>query len=275
MDDPSSEWELRTVSNLAAESSSEKLKQSRDTPCDTNPWTDAPWIPSCVQKPVNKWIDSLADKMKDAKPKIKNRLNLKKAFTVHTPKYHKITHSDDRKTDVVHENFSDDDAQEGQDDERCPWNCGGTTPLITPRDPRTRSSTKWRNQNGLTQDLIIPELLFGKNQHGSVNMISRGNDIDLSEYKPTFDIKISMEAAFGTDLMSYRTQGRALLNGVEAKNFREHVNLHHDMQTDYLLIQPDVFSRRQHVEILRITANTVQDFPYLSGMTDHPMPLTS
>jgi len=75
-------------------------------------------------------------------------------------------------------------------------------------------------------------------------------------------IKIYDEGLMG-DLCSYRQQGRAVLNGYEAKNFKSHLenNMKHDVS--FALVSLDTLKRREVTMVTRMFCKTVVGMEYV------------
>ena len=73
------------------------------------------------------------------------------------------------------------------------------------------------------------------------------------------------EASCGTDLYSYLAQGRAVLNGSEVNNFREHLKTYNNHHTDVVFIEwkvlklhyLDGLTGRQVAQRLRLSASRI------------------
>ena len=77
-------------------------------------------------------------------------------------------------------------------------------------------------------------------------------------------IKIKEEAV-NNDLCSYLATGRAVLNGKEARNFKEHLMEHMDHSTMILLVEWEALKRRDITAICRMFGNTVIGLPYMAA----------
>ena len=88
--------------------------------------------------------------------------------------------------------------------------------------------------------------------------------MDNSDWKPMFDIRVAEEAIFG-DLMTYRSQGRILLNGIEAKNFKEHLEEHHWHQLYYMFVKEHMLTKRDFLDVTRGAAKTIHGHPYVTS----------
>ena len=78
-------------------------------------------------------------------------------------------------------------------------------------------------------------------------------------------IKITDEASCGTDLYSYLAHGRAILNGMEASNFQNHLKDNNEHHTVVVYIEWRVLKRRDIINICRMFANTVTGLPFIAS----------
>lgn len=73
------------------------------------------------------------------------------------------------------------------------------------------------------------------------------------------------EEATQDNLCTYLSQGRAVLNGIEAKNLKLHLKYNVKHQIALILVQLDKLERRDVIHITRMFCKTVEDMEYTPG----------
>ena len=85
-------------------------------------------------------------------------------------------------------------------------------------------------------------------------MIEKTSEMTL---KARYGIRISEEATVGDDLCSYLAQGRAILNGIEAKNFQNHLKSSMGHETHFLAVSMDFMKKRDITNLVRMVNKTI------------------
>ena len=90
--------------------------------------------------------------------------------------------------------------------------------------------------------------------------------LNLRTYRSKNGIKICDEASVGEDNCSYLVQGRAVLNGFEIMNFKNHLEEHMDHETFLIFVSWESLLRRDVVHVCNMFCNTIQDAKFVGSL---------